>query len=165
MCVCFPAYDDRQHTKRQQISSRSWFSSPSSTPSGSAAGNLLNKLGLKSRDVTAARALNATPSSSLVRRRSDGGSPVIERATLTSCSSQVSVTCPNMAALNLENSDSPSVQCSDKGQDTHIQSTEENSGKPASEVHCGIEGQNINESCSTKSLVADYSDTDSDTCQ
>ncbi|KAM9493326.1 putative splicing factor YJU2B isoform 1-T2 [Clarias gariepinus] len=159
------SYDDRQHTKRQQISSRSWFSSPSSTPSGSAAGNLLNKLGLKSRDVAAARGLNATPSSSLVRRRSDGGSPVIERATLTSCSSQVSVTCPNMAALNLENSDSPSVQCSDKRQDTHIQSTEEDSGKPASEVHCGIEGQNINEFCSTKSLVADYSDTDSDTCQ
>ncbi|MCI4393326.1 hypothetical protein PGIGA_G00156250 [Pangasianodon gigas] len=150
------SYEDRQHTKRQQIASRSWFSPSSSTPSGSAVGNLLNKLGQKGRDAAAARALNATPSSSLVRRRSDGGGTVVDNASLTSCSSQESVSCPNIAASDLKNADSFPVQCLEERQDTCRLTTE---------VHCGTERHSSIESCSTKSLVADYSDSDSESGQ
>ncbi|MCJ8747532.1 hypothetical protein PDJAM_G00154630 [Pangasius djambal] len=159
------SYEDRQHTKRQQIASRSWFSPSSSTPSGSAVGNLLNKLGQKGRDAAAARALSTAPSSSLVRRRSDGGGAVVDNASLTSCSSQESGSCPDIAASDLEDADSFPVQCLEERQDTCRLTTEERAGKPAPEVHCGTERRSSIESCSTKSLVADYSDSDSESGQ
>lgn len=152
------AYEGRQHTKRQQISSRSWFSPSSSTPSGSAVGNLLNKLGQKGREAAATKALNTTPCGSLVRRRSDGGSAV-DNPSLSSCSIQESVSCPNVAASGLEKTYLSSVQ------DTFRASTEERAGKPAPEVHCGKDGHSSTESSSTKSLVADYTDSDSDSSQ
>ncbi|XP_017314435.1 probable splicing factor YJU2B [Ictalurus punctatus] len=151
------SYENRQHTKRQQISSRSWFSPSSSGPSGSAVGNLLNKLGQKGRDAAAAKAVNAAPSSSLVRRRSDGG--------LTSRSTQESVSSPDdVAASNVQDADSSPVQRSEDRQDTYRPSTDQRVGKPAPEVHYGT-GHNSTESCSTLSLVADYSDSDSDSGQ
>lgn len=156
-CLCFTAYENRQHTKRQQISSRSWFSPSSSGPSGSAVGNLLNKLGQKGRDAAAAKAVNAAPSSSLVRRRSDGG--------LTSRSTQESVSSPDVvAASDVQDADSSPVQRSEDRQDTYRPSTDQRVGKPAPEVHYGT-GHNSTESCSTLSLVADYSDSDSDSGQ
>ncbi|KAK2819586.1 hypothetical protein Q7C36_021232 [Tachysurus vachellii] len=129
-------YEDRQHMKRKQISSRSWFSLSSSTPSGSAVGNLLNKLSQKGRDAAASKALNTSPSSSLVRRRSDGCVSVINNPVPASCSIQESVSCPNKMSENADPSDG---QCSVDTRHTY---------RPTA-----------------KSLVADYSDSDSDSGQ
>ncbi|KAK3509969.1 hypothetical protein QTP70_023786, partial [Hemibagrus guttatus] len=155
------SYEDRQHMKRQQISSRSWFSPSSSTPSGSAVGNLLNKLSHKGRDAAASKALNTSPSSSLVRRKSDGGVSVVDNPIQASCSTQLSISFPSVAS---ENMDSSHGQCSEERLDTD-RLTEESAGKSAPEVHCGVEGHSSAESCTTKSLVADYSDSDSDSGQ
>ncbi|XP_060767359.1 probable splicing factor YJU2B [Neoarius graeffei] len=158
------SYEDRQHTKRQQISSRSWFSPSSSTPTGSAVGRLLNKLGQKGRGATAAKALKTTPGSSLVRRRSDGGGggAIIDDASLTACSTQESVSCPNIATLDSKNTDSSSIQCLEDRHETCRPSTEERAGKPFPEVHCETEGHSSTQTCSASSLVPDYSDSDSD---
>ncbi|XP_077379587.1 putative splicing factor YJU2B [Festucalex cinctus] len=70
------SYEDKQRSKRQEISSRSWFSS---TPGGTAAtttststtcGGLLHKLGLQGKEAAVAKALgpSRTP---LIRRKSD----------------------------------------------------------------------------------------------
>lgn len=165
LCLCLShaaAYEDRQHMKRQQISSRSWFSPSSFTPSGSAVGNLLNKLGQKGRDAAASKALNASPSSSLIRRRSDGGVSAADNPIQASFSSQESVSCPSLTS---ENVDLSHGRCSEERQDTGRVTTEETAGKSAPEVHCGVEGHSSAESCTTKSLVADYSDSDSDSGQ
>uniref|UniRef100_A0A8C7MF97 Probable splicing factor YJU2B n=1 Tax=Oncorhynchus kisutch TaxID=8019 RepID=A0A8C7MF97_ONCKI len=70
------SYDDRQNYKRKEISSRSWFSSPT-LPPGSAAGSLLQKLGLQGKGAAVAKALGPQVSSpnphSLIRRKSDPG--------------------------------------------------------------------------------------------
>ncbi|XP_055770387.1 probable splicing factor YJU2B [Salvelinus fontinalis] len=69
------SYDDRQNYKRKEISSRSWFSSPT-LPPGSAAGSLLQKLGLQGKGAAVAKALGPQASSpnphSLIRRRTEG---------------------------------------------------------------------------------------------
>ncbi|XP_062311803.1 probable splicing factor YJU2B [Osmerus eperlanus] len=67
------SYDDRQHIKRKEISTRSWFGSPS-LPQGGAAGSLLHKLGLQGKGAAVAKALGPSPatSSSLIRRRTEG---------------------------------------------------------------------------------------------
>ncbi|XP_053711089.1 probable splicing factor YJU2B [Synchiropus splendidus] len=64
------SYEDRKHNKRMEISSRSWFNSPASTPGG-AAGTLLNKLGLQGKEVALAKALGNSQSP-LIRRRTAG---------------------------------------------------------------------------------------------
>ncbi|KAK5898791.1 hypothetical protein CesoFtcFv8_008336 [Champsocephalus esox] len=64
------SYDDKQHIKRKEISSRSWFTSPSPTP-GSPAGSLLHKLGLQGKEAAVAKALSSSQSA-LIRRRSAG---------------------------------------------------------------------------------------------
>ncbi|KAM6972414.1 putative splicing factor YJU2B [Aplochiton taeniatus] len=74
------SYDDRQHSKRKEISHRSWFSgaSSSSLPQGGAAGSLLHKLGLQGKGAAVAKALAPSPTSSspgaLIRRRTEGSS-------------------------------------------------------------------------------------------
>lgn len=67
------SYDDRQHIKRKEITSRSWFTSPS-RPQGGAAGSLLHKLGLQGKGAAVAKALapSSSTSSSLIRRRTEG---------------------------------------------------------------------------------------------
>lgn len=69
------SYDDRQNYKRKEISSRSWFSSPT-LPPGSAAGSLLQKLGLQGKGAAVAKALGPQVSSpnphSLIRRKTEG---------------------------------------------------------------------------------------------
>lgn len=73
--VClFPslsAYDEKQRSKRQQISSRSWFSSTSAT-AGGAAGSLLHKLGLQGKEAAAAKALSSSHSPLIRKRMSTG---------------------------------------------------------------------------------------------
>ncbi|XP_063740081.1 LOW QUALITY PROTEIN: probable splicing factor YJU2B [Eleginops maclovinus] len=67
------SYDDKQHSKRKEISSRSWFNSPSPSPA-SPAGSLLLKLGLQGKEAAVAKALSSSHSA-LIRRRSGGPGP------------------------------------------------------------------------------------------
>ncbi|XP_029283202.1 coiled-coil domain-containing protein 130 homolog [Cottoperca gobio] len=64
------SYDDRQHSKRKEISSRSWFTA-TSPPPGSPAGSLLHKLSLQGKEAAVAKALSSSHSS-LICRRSGG---------------------------------------------------------------------------------------------
>uniref|UniRef100_A0AAY4F0P9 Probable splicing factor YJU2B n=1 Tax=Denticeps clupeoides TaxID=299321 RepID=A0AAY4F0P9_9TELE len=66
------SYEEKQQSKRKEISSRSWFGSPS-TPAGSAVGGLLQKLSLQGKGAAAAKTLGlATPSAlSLVRKKTE----------------------------------------------------------------------------------------------
>lgn len=126
------SYDDRQQTKRQQISTRSWFSSScSSSPSssattGSALGSLLQKLGQKGRTAAAAKVLNTPICTALVRRRSDGADVKNQ---------------PERSDV-----DATRVQT----QDTSASVNRD----PAKSISA--------ESCTSKTLVPDYSDSDSD---
>ncbi|XP_043079057.1 coiled-coil domain-containing protein 130 homolog [Puntigrus tetrazona] len=142
------SYDDRQQTKRQQISSRSWFSGPSSA-TGGAAGGLLQKLGQQGRGAAVAKALSSsTPSSHiLVRRKSE--SSRTESANVTTSSSSPDT---NATTVDTTPTGSPSPLTNNMNS-----STESNTQSCTTEVH-EEEDKNV---CAGKSLVADYSDSDS----
>lgn len=151
----FPAYEDKKQTKRKQISSRSWFSSPSLT-AGGAAGSLLQKLGQQGRGAAVAKALGPTTTSShiLVRRKSEGGKTDSSSATNSVASSPE----VNPEDFNNTNTDTNTNHTS---AETQKGSTSEN--VRLSEVTCGTEEENITvSSAGKKSLVVDYSDSDSD---
>lgn len=65
-CFSYAAYDDKQQSKRKEISSRSWFNSTSVTPGG-----LLHKLGVQGKEAAVAKALGS-PHSPLIRKRTGG---------------------------------------------------------------------------------------------
>lgn len=184
------SYDDRQNYKRKEISSRSWFSSPT-LPPGSAAGSLLHKLGLQGKGAAVAKALGPQASSpnphSLIRRRTEGsGSKPEACATVTRRKS-------DPGTNDLGNSLSPEGKELDVAQtqriggtdlgvaqpehgqemvETHMRSLEmqilntttEDRGRSKGE-DCGTVLEDHDSSCSgvlRTSLVADYSDSDSD---
>ncbi|XP_037104475.1 coiled-coil domain-containing protein 130 homolog isoform X2 [Syngnathus acus] len=68
------SYEDKQRSKRQEIATRSWFSSTpgGTTPASGASASeaLLRKLGLQAKAAAVAKALGA-PRTPLVRRKSD----------------------------------------------------------------------------------------------
>ncbi|XP_014037139.1 probable splicing factor YJU2B [Salmo salar] len=184
------SYDDRQNYKRKEISSRSWFSSPT-LPPGSAAGSLLHKLGLQGKGAAVAKALGPQASSpnphSLIRRRTEGSGNKPEAcATVTRRKS-------DPGTNDLGNSLSPEgkelhvaqtqrtggtdlgVAQPEQGQEmveTHMRSLEmqilntttEDRGRSKGE-DCGtvLEDHDSSRSAVLRtSLVADYSDSDSD---
>ncbi|XP_029595047.1 coiled-coil domain-containing protein 130 homolog [Salmo trutta] len=184
------SYDDRQNYKRKEISSRSWFSSPT-LPPGSAAGSLLHKLGLQGKGAAVAKALGPQASSpnphSLIRRRTEGSGNKPEAcATVTRRKS-------DPGTNDLGNS------LSSEGKELHVAQTQRTGGTDLGvaqpeqgqemvETHMrSLEmqilntttedrGQSKGEDCGTvledhdssrsgvlrTSLVADYSDSDSD---
>ncbi|KAL7834035.1 hypothetical protein AOLI_G00289950 [Acnodon oligacanthus] len=164
------SYEDRKQSKRQQISSRSWFGS--STPSGGALGSLLQKLGQQGRDAAVSKALSCPPPSpiSLVRRRSDGGSTASSSPSLTSSFiSSFSDSLPQPASsLNTatheqadpENkhirSNSPSTLSLEERLDVTTASAADSIKDEAPVVDSSTK------LCTGVSLVADYSDSDSD---
>ncbi|KTF88479.1 hypothetical protein cypCar_00021003 [Cyprinus carpio] len=148
------SYDDRQQTKRLQISSRSWFISPSSA-AGGAAGSLLQKLGQQGRGAAVAKALSSTtPSSHILVRRKSESSKTETAGIMTSSSSPAA----NSAAVDTNPTDSLSPltnnmnSCTDTN--THSCTLEKHKGSPSEED----KGFDL---CAGKSLVADYSDSDS----
>ncbi|RXN35013.1 coiled-coil domain-containing protein 130 [Labeo rohita] len=148
------SYDDRQQTKRQQISSRSWFSSPSAA-AGGAAGSLLQKLGQQGRGAAVAKALSSTTPSShiLVRRKSESSKTESANVMISRSSPDT-----NPAALDINPMDSHCPLKTDVNSstdaNTHSCTTETHKGSPSEED----KGFDL---CSGKSLVADYSDSDS----
>uniref|UniRef100_A0A671RI97 Probable splicing factor YJU2B n=1 Tax=Sinocyclocheilus anshuiensis TaxID=1608454 RepID=A0A671RI97_9TELE len=148
------SYDDKQQTKRQQISSRSWFSSPSSA-AGGAAGSLLQKLGQQGRGAAVAKALRSmTPSSHILVRRKSESSKTEAAGIMTSSSS--SDTNPAAVDTNPMDSHSSLTNNVNSSADTNTYSctTETHKGSPSEED----KGFGL---CAGKSLVADYSDSDS----
>ncbi|XP_072240693.1 probable splicing factor YJU2B [Leuresthes tenuis] len=150
------SYEDKQHSKRKEIASRSWFNSTSS-PAGGAAGSLLHKLGLQGKEAALAKALGSSHSS-LIRKRSGGSGIKTENcATITSQKSLSDIsTCDNgvqKATLTEEAPFTVSRQVGEKVAETNDNDLKEVLVKTTEETEKrrGI-----------TSLVADYSDSDSD---
>lgn len=152
------SYDDKQHIKRKEISSRSWFTSPSPTP-GSPAGNLLHKLGLQGKEAAVAKALSSSQSA-LIRRRSAG--PRTEPcATATRRNSYPEInTCEGDETPSI----SPTEMCQDVtetngSRETHVKTTEEG---VTTTKDSGKEKERGRSLGALTSIMADYSDSDSD---
>lgn len=159
------SYEDRQQSKRQQISSRSWFGS-SSAASGGTVGNLLQKLGQQGRDAAAAKALSYAPASplNLVRRRSDGssttsGSPSQTPGSTSSSSDSHSLppSSPNTVTPDTDDPENTHKQ----GSSSPPQPTEERQDTCSESIQPPAM-DNSNKASTGISLVADYSDSDSD---
>ncbi|XP_029908560.1 putative splicing factor YJU2B [Myripristis murdjan] len=163
------SYEDRQHSKRKEISSRSWFSSPSA-PAGGAAGSLLHKLGLQGKGAAVAKALGPSSSSPLIRRRSEAsGSKSEPCATVTRRKSNPEINTQECAVSEVTHTE----QGSNMGQkvtetnesaskETNGGTTEEDSKELTRVEDFGKEKEQDRSFGGGTSLVADYSDSDSD---
>uniref|UniRef100_A0A1A8JVY3 Probable splicing factor YJU2B n=1 Tax=Nothobranchius kuhntae TaxID=321403 RepID=A0A1A8JVY3_NOTKU len=151
------SYEDRQHSKRREISSRSWFNSTSS-PAGGAAGSLLQKLSLQGKEAAVAKALGSSHSP-LIRKRSESGSKNEVCATITRRVSQSEAT-PMEEASPTETT-SGEVTTAEKNGCGLLEVQTQNTAvrdyiKEMEQASC---------SRGVTSLVADYSDSDSDSTQ
>ncbi|KAL3066300.1 coiled-coil domain-containing protein 130 homolog [Trematomus bernacchii] len=156
------SYDDKQHIKRKEISSRSWFTSPSPTP-GSPAGSLLHKLGLQGKEAAVAKALSSSQSA-LIRRRSAG--PRIEPRTEPCATATRRNSNPEINTCEGEEmpSISPTEMCQDVtetngSRETHVKTTEEG---VTTTKDSGKEKERGRSLGALTSIMADYSDSDSD---
>ncbi|KAM9857587.1 putative splicing factor YJU2B isoform 1-T3 [Aulostomus maculatus] len=153
------SYEDRQHSKRKEISSRSWFNSSSATPGG-AAGSLLHKLGQQGKEAAVAKALATSPSP-LIRRRAGGPGLKSEPCTTVTCTeSKPETSHPGeVAQVTVEPTQvGPEVSKKNPSDSQEI--------APPSTSCVVVKGEKRKEqegSCGdVRSLVADYSDSDSD---
>ncbi|KAK5620663.1 hypothetical protein CRENBAI_020816 [Crenichthys baileyi] len=163
------SYEDKQHTKRKEIASRSWFNT-SSTPAGGAAGSLLHKLSLQGKEAAVAKALGSSQSP-IIRRRSSGSGVKNEQCVTTTQGKSKRNTCEEELVAQTEE-----AQCveSTHGEEEvavkNDRSSNELLGKIVKEtdqrqtgtVDCGKEKERNKCSEGVASLVADYSDSDSD---
>lgn len=152
-----PAYEDKKHSKRQQISSRSWFSSPSLT-AGAAAGGLLQKLGQQGRGAAVAKALGSTTSSShiLVRRKSEGG-----KADNNSAVNALAFPL-DISPGDFNNTTKDRTRHTNDVNDASAETKKGGTSENESEVHCGTAEVNGTGLSAAKGLVVAYSDSDSD---
>ncbi|KAM4584242.1 putative splicing factor YJU2B isoform 1-T4 [Odontesthes bonariensis] len=166
------SYEDKKHSKRKEIASRSWFNSTSSSPAGGAAGSLLHKLGLQGKEAALAKALSSSHSS-LIRKRSGGSGIKTEHcATITSQKSHPDVSNRNNGVQKgTRTEEAPftaSRQGGEKGAETNdsdlkevlVKTTEETEKILINAVDQGCGWSKC--SGGITSLVADYSDSDSD---
>ncbi|XP_042341268.1 coiled-coil domain-containing protein 130 homolog isoform X2 [Plectropomus leopardus] len=158
------SYEDKQHSKRKEISSRSWFNSPSAPPGG-AAGSLLHKLGLQGKEAAVAKALGSSHSP-LIRKRSGGVKTEPCAAIARRKSHPESNTCDGDVT---QREDAPSItpaglevkETHDAGsRQTLVKNTEEADEKLTKD--CAKEKEQDRSLGALASLVADYSDSDSD---
>lgn len=149
------SYEDKQHSKRKEISSRSWFTSPS-VPPGGAAGSLLHKLGLQGKEAAVAKALGSSHSPLILRRTAAPAATATRRQShpqTNTCDgegSKVASTTPTRAGQEVAETNG----CNK----THIGTAEETSEGLTNAKDCGKE----KDGGTVTSLVADYSDSDSD---
>ncbi|XP_054460130.1 probable splicing factor YJU2B [Anoplopoma fimbria] len=166
------SYDDKQHSKRKEISSRSWFTS-SSAPSGSAAGSLLHKLSLQGKEAAVAKALSSSPSA-LIRRRSGGPGTKAEPCAaiarrkslpeIPSCDGEISKASQREEAQGAAPSQVGEEEVTEKNdnkyRDMPVNTTEEaNEGLTKAKDSGKERGKSLG---ALPSLVADYSDSESD---
>ncbi|KAM3865317.1 putative splicing factor YJU2B [Diretmus argenteus] len=159
------SYEDRQHSKRKEISSRSWFTSPSAPPGG-AAGSLLHKLGLQGKGAAVAKALGPSSSFSspisLIRRRTEGSgnkTPPCASATATRRRSDPEVNTRHRATPEATTPRQEVAETNNSGSNT----TDEEGNGPTGAEDSGKEKEREGGSGGgNTSLVADYTDSDSD---
>lgn len=145
------AYEDKQHSKRKEISSRPWFSTSLVTP-GSAAGSLLHKLSLQGKEAAMAKTLNSSYSP-LIRVKTEPCATVSRTQSLPengTCGAQtLDVTRKEEAPR------SSHTQLGREAAETLIKTEDVDDGQ--------TEATEQNRSLGhITSLVADYSDSDSD---
>ncbi|XP_078130445.1 putative splicing factor YJU2B [Sander vitreus] len=159
------SYEDKQHSKRKEIASRSWFNAASATP-GTAAGSLLHKLGLQGKEAAVAKALGSSPGS-LIRKRSGGlGTKSEPCAPIARRKSNPEINMCNGEVPQRE--EAPSIVPTQMGQDVTETNDNGSSVKTTEEADKGLakdfgkakeQGRSLG---ALGSLVADYSDSDSD---
>ncbi|XP_013874647.1 putative splicing factor YJU2B [Austrofundulus limnaeus] len=160
------SYEDKKQSKRKEIASRSWFN-VASPSAGGAAGSLLHKLSLQGKEAAVAKALGSSHSP-LIRRR-------------TSESANKNEPCATIARANSEDCDEEMVKVAQK--DPSAGSAHE--GEEEEKNSCGLnkvdsktkeevytkqtdavdhmkESEKGTSSGGVASLVADYSDSDSE---
>ncbi|XP_041641411.1 coiled-coil domain-containing protein 130 homolog [Cheilinus undulatus] len=143
------SYEDKQHSKRKEISSRSWFNFPLAAPGG-AAGSLLHKLGQQGKEAAVAKALSSSHSSLIRKRKPELCATITRRPSqpeVGSCDGEISKETQSVipAHVRQEVTDTNNRTT----QETNGQTSTKDSGK---ETAVGV----------ITSLVADYSDSDSD---
>lgn len=154
------AYEDKQYSKRKEISSRSWFNAPSASPGG-AAGSLLHKLGLQGKEAAVAKALGSSHSP-LIRKRTGGvGIKSEPCATITRTKSNTVNTGNSSVTQTAEG-----LNAAVKARPVGLEVADTNdSVKITEEVDKGLvktEEEKEQDRSRVTSLVADYSDSDSD---
>ncbi|XP_059191275.1 probable splicing factor YJU2B [Centropristis striata] len=167
------SYEDKQHSKRKEISSRSWFNSPSTTPGG-AAGSLLHKLSLQGKEAAVAKALSSSHSP-LIRKRSGGSGIKTEPcATITCRKSNPEIsTCDGNVSKVTQREEDQSRAPTQEGKEVtetngsgsgemHVKTTEEANEGLTQVKDSGKEKEQVRRLGALASLVADYSDSDSD---
>ncbi|KAM4749814.1 putative splicing factor YJU2B [Anableps anableps] len=163
------SYEDKQHIKRKEIASRSWFNT-SSAPAGGAAGSLLHKLSLQGKEAAVAKALGSSQSP-LIRRRSTGSGAKNEQcATRTQEKSQQKVH-TREEELQTQTEEAQSGG-SPLGQEKVVMKNDCSSNELFAKIVKETDQRQTNAVDSGKeqnkcsggvtSLVADYSDSDSD---
>lgn len=159
------AYEDKKHSKRKQISSRSWFN-PSSASPGGAAGSLLHKLGLQGKEAAVAKALSVSHSP-LIRRRSGGSGVKTEPCVIVARrKSDCEVnTCDKEVLKITQREEASGMVPTQAGQEVRNDSgSTEETGKELTEADkdSGEKKEQDRSFGAVASLVADYSDSDSD---
>ncbi|XP_029359177.1 putative splicing factor YJU2B [Echeneis naucrates] len=163
------SYEDKQHSKRREISSRSWFNSPSAGPGG-VVGGLLQRLGQQGKEAAVAKALGSTHSP-LIRRRTGGPGVKTEpcvTVTRRQSDPEVATTCNGetyKVAPGTPGGSNTAVRPTQAGLDitetkNSVRTTQEEDKGPVKAEDS--EGQNNTTRAAVTSLVADYSDSDSD---
>uniref|UniRef100_A0A3Q3AIM3 Probable splicing factor YJU2B n=1 Tax=Kryptolebias marmoratus TaxID=37003 RepID=A0A3Q3AIM3_KRYMA len=169
------SYEDKQHSKRKEIASRSWFNFTSS-PAGGAAGSLLHKLSLQGKEAAVAKALGSSHSPLIRRRTGESGNKNEPCATVTRRDSQPEDgACDEEMVKGTQKDEAPCTGSAHEGEEeeksgsglikVHSRTTQEVHKKLSSATDCMKGNKNGTSSGGVTSLVADYSDSDSDSTQ
>ncbi len=159
----YSAYEDKQHSKRKEISCRSWFGSPSASPAG-AAGSLLHKLSLQGKEAALAKALGSSHSP-LIRKRTGGvGTNTEPCSTITRKQSHPEINTPDVhitAVTQTEEAPTPTQVGREAAEIIDGDSTKTRV-KTTEEADEGLTKRKDRSLGAFTSLVADYSDSDSE---
>lgn len=165
------SYEDKQHSKRREIASRSWFNTFSG-PAGGAAGSLLHKLSQQGKEAAVAKALGSSQSP-LIRRRSDRSGAKSEQCAIrTPGGSQQEVGASEEEVLT-QTEEAQCVRSTDglnhvavkndtSSNELFAKIVKETDQRQTDAVDCGKEKEQTKCPGGVTSLVADYSDSDSD---
>ncbi|KAM6940865.1 putative splicing factor YJU2B isoform 1-T2 [Lycodopsis pacificus] len=151
------SYEDKQHSKRKAISSRSWFTASSATP-GSAACSLLLKLSLQGKEAAVAKALSSSPSPLICKRPAGPGTKSEACATIARGKShpEIGEEAPSIAPS--QEGEEPTETNDSGSRETHVKASEE-ADEGLTKDFGEERGKGLG---ALSSLVADYSDSDSD---
>lgn len=153
------SYDDRQQSKRKEISSRSWFFPAGGAQKG-AAGSLLHKLALAGKGTPLrAPAPPAAGALSLIRKKAVNGAPQAS-ATAARRHSDPGGTHFTVAQPKQEEEEAAAENEARPGADASASDTLKGGECSGAAGTSGIEEDSEKHSSIVRSLVADYSDSD-----